>query len=318
MKSGFTILTALLITGATSAQIDFDDRSDSKKQVEPIPYTGQFEKISDYKVSEGEKRGLIGEKVTLLEVSYRDIYPGKEAKEKYQSVDYSKRALFENKTFTIVDYYKDIFDCLIIKNSSGEFHWSVNTSSAYVFNKVIEATKDRFIGKQVSPFLMSVEGKDIAGNMIVLNAADQYTITNIKFSKLHDVLNEYGFVLVLNEKLEFRLPENILRFKQIHNGKIWVADERFIYVQSKESYSTRVLLISSEGMDYLTGKYSTFLTAARSGKINVGMNEELIGFAWGMADKYHMNLAGCGKVVVYGSQNLCFDRIENGTLKSIY
>lgn len=317
MKLYLTFIFLVMFSGYGYSQIDFEDRSSNEKAIVPVPYTGQFE-VVDYNLDKAEILGLIGEQVTLLDVSYRNVYPSKDAKEKYQPAGYDKAELFENKTFTITDYYKDIYDCFVIKNNSGEFHWDVTSTSVYVFNKLIETNKKRYVGIQMTPFLYSNKTEDLNGNSIEFDGNQNYTVTDVKYSKFKGSGDKYGFVLELSEGMEFRLPDETLRYRRTYNGEIWERDDRFLYVQSGGLLPIRTLMVKSDEMDGLVSKYPKHLSTARAGKVAVGMTEELVYMSWGMADRNHINLAGCAKVVVYGSQNLCFDKVGNGVLTKIF
>ena len=133
------IIGILLFPIITYSQIEISDASSSKKEIQAVKYDGSFIKL-DIGVEEEIAKGLIGEKVTLIDVSYFDL-----KKQDGSSISFSEEKNFQNKTFEIIEYSKDLYDYYTIKNDDGVFIWKVSSSSEYVFNKFIETTKKLII-----------------------------------------------------------------------------------------------------------------------------------------------------------------------------
>ena len=133
MKKKIIPIAILFISSISYSQINIDDAPEKKISV--IPYDGSFPKL-DYTVKDGVAKGLIGEKVTLLDVTYYDV-----ELENGDRAPYEDAENFINKTYEITAYEKDLYPKFTIKSDLGTYKWKVTSSSKYVFNKFLDAIK---------------------------------------------------------------------------------------------------------------------------------------------------------------------------------
>lgn len=126
MKKIYTLLVVVFVIGTSYSQINIDQAPE--KKIIAIPYDGSFAKLG-YSVKDDVAAGLIGEKVTLLDVSYFDVN-----KENGERISYSEEDNFKNKTYDIIAYEKDIYPIFTIKSELGTYKWKVYSTHKYVFN----------------------------------------------------------------------------------------------------------------------------------------------------------------------------------------
>ena len=93
-----TFLLIALIPLSVFAQIDIEEKPE--KEISKVAYDGSFPKLS-IGVKDEVAMGLIGEKVTLLEVSYFDV-----KLENGDRASFKDEDNFKNKTYEIVAYDK--------------------------------------------------------------------------------------------------------------------------------------------------------------------------------------------------------------------
>ena len=290
----------LLFPIITYSQIEISDASSSKKEIQAVKYDGSFIKL-DLGVEEEIAKGLVGEKVTLIDVSYFDL-----KKQDGSSISFSEEKNFQNKTFEIIEYSKDLYDYYTIKNDEGVFIWKVSSSSEYVFNKFIETTKEKFINKSFIPLYMENKVKTLSENEITLVGDKVYKVTNVKYTKLS---YEYGITLVFNNDIEFIYPTNWYEQRN---------EEGYLNIQSNDLYKTKVLLIEESQFNKLKYKCGNYFSKVRTKNVAIGMTREQCSLAWGSHSKAYKNIANYDEVLVYGdvsnSQKLYF---KGGILKLI-
>ena len=290
----------LLFPIITYSQIEISDASSSKKEIQAVKYDGSFIKL-DIGVEEEIAKGLVGEKVTLIDVSYFDL-----KKQDGSSISFSEEKKFQNKTFEIIEYSKDLYDYYTIKNDDGVFIWKVSSSSEYVFNKFLETTKEKFINKSFIPLYMENKVKTLSENEITLIGDKVYKVTNVKYTKLS---YEYGITLVFNNDIEFIYPTNWYEQRN---------EEGYLNIQSNDLYKTKVLLIEESQFNKLKYKCGNYFSKVRTKNVAIGMTREQCSLAWGSHSKAYKNIANYDEVLVYGdvsnSQKLYF---KGGILKLI-
>ena len=130
MKKILLLLIFLPVLGF--GQIEIDETE--KKAVESIPFDGSFMKLPATSIDESVRLGLIGEKITLIDVSYFDV----KLMDGRTSASFKDEDKFKNKTFVITNAEREYGSTLLtIKNDSGEFKWKPSSFSEYVFNKYV-------------------------------------------------------------------------------------------------------------------------------------------------------------------------------------
>jgi len=295
------VVVILLIPILNYSQIEISDASSSKKEIQAVKYDGSFIKL-EVGVKEEIAKGLVGEKVTLIKVSYSDL-----KKQDGSRVSYSEEKNFQNKTFEIIGYSKDIYVNYTIKNDEGIFNWKVSSSSEYVFNKFIDTIKEKFINKSFIPLYMENKVKTLSENEITLVGDKSYKVTNVKYTKLSYL--EYGITLVFNNDIEFIYPTNWYEQRD---------EKGYLNIQSNDLFKSKALLIEESQFNKLKDKCGNYFSKIRTKNVAVGMTREQCSLAWGSHSKAFKNLANYDEVLVYGdvsnSQKLYF---KGGILKLI-
>ena len=291
----------LLAPILTYSQIEISDASTSKKEIQAIKYDGSFIKL-EIGFKEEIAKGLVGEKVTLINVPYSDL-----KKQDGSRISYSEEKNFQNKTFDIIGYSKDVYDTYTIRNDEGVFIWKVGSSGEYVFNKFIEKTKEKFINKSFIPLYLESKVKTLSESEITLIGDKSYKITNVKYTKLSYF--EYGMTLVFNNDIEFIYPTKWYEQRD---------EEGYLNIQSNDLYKSKVLLIEESQFNKLKDNCGNYFSKIRTKNVAVGMTREQCTLAWGSHSKAYKNLANYDEVLVYGdvsnSQTLYF---KGGILKLI-
>lgn len=297
----FLITTLLLLYAInTNSQIKISDKSEVPK-IKPIPYDGSFMKL-DYVSDKAKKRGLIGEKITLLEIWNLKSIDGKDA-------DYSDRKKYQNKTFEIVDYKYELGDVLKIKRDSIEFLFKPSSMDEYVFNKYIEINTNKLLDKVFIPLKLNSKVKTMDGKDLTIEGSKSYRITRVEFSKLS---LKYSLVVTLNENIEMIYPNGI--FSGYNNR----TDKRgWITLQSSDLFQTKITLIEKDEFKKFTKSNSKYLNEIRKSQVKLGMTKEQCDYSWGSATKVLENVSGY-QVRIFGkpgnSQSLYF---KDGILKII-
>ena len=303
-------LIAVLSFNFSIAQIDIEDKS-AEPKIEAKPYNGEFMDFSDYSLTEEDKAGVVGEKVTLINVFYSSFYASQEDLKNYNSVSFSLSDEFKNKTFEVVEYNYKYQDLLTIKNDKGTYVWKVSSTDNYIFNKYIDKIKERFVGKSFIPLHLKSEFESLEGTKFNIEGQNKYIINKVTFAKLGI---GYGIVFEINDNFECVFPNSGFDQPKLFNGKIYKSNDNYINIQSSNIFESKVTLIEESEYKSFSLKNKTYLSSIRKKNVAVGMNEDQCRWSWGIPDKSYKNIAGYDEVLEYGSQNLYF---KKGILKLI-
>jgi len=305
----FTILFAAFTLNSNS-QIEIEDKSE-KPKIQAKPYNGEFMDFSNYSLTKEDKAGVVGEKVTLIDVFYSSIFSSQEDLKNYKSVDFKIRDEFKNKTFEVVEYNYDYQDLLTIKNDKGTYVWKVSSTDSYIFNKYIDKIKERFEGKTFIPLHLKSEFESMDGTKFDIEGQNKYKVNKVKFAKLS---LQYGIVFKINDNFECVFPNGGYDQPRIFNGKIYESNDNYINIQSSNIFKSTVILIEENEYKSFSLKNKAYLSSIRKKNVVIGMKEDQCRWAWGTPDKSFENIAGYDEVLEYGSQNLYF---KKGILKLI-
>lgn len=313
MKKLTLILTIMTFCQISYGQIEIEDKS-KEPEIKAIPYNGEF--MSFDGVYEKEKKaGVVGQLVTLIDVSTYNIYASKDDLESRKNISYKLEGLFTNKTFEITDYYYDLYDILKIKNDSTTYIWKVSGTDKYVFNKYIDIVKEKYEGKTFVPLHNNNELEALDGSKFNIEGSKKYKITKVKFAKLQF---DYGIIFNINDSFDCVFPNGSFDQPKIFNGKIYTTNENYINIASNDIFKSKVTLIEENEFSSFSSKNKTYLTKIREREVQVGMSEKQCRWAWGTPSKSMKNIAGYDEVLIYGeignSQDLYF---KEGILKLI-
>lgn len=311
-KNLFTLLICLSVIQAF-AQLDIVDRSEDPK-LESIKYHGDFMTL-DGVYKDEVISGLVGEKVTLIDVSYYLMYENKQALEDMKSVSSKEEGNFQNQTFDIVDFYKSgSRTVLVIKNEQGTYHWLV--SGKYVFNKFIDVVRQKVEGRTYVPLHIESEFMALSGREFNIVGSKTYTVTKVRFAKLKF---DYGIVLEINGDFECVYPTGLFGQPMRFNGQTYEVDgENWINIKgspaSLNSFGS-IKLVEQKAFEAYSAENSSFITEIRNRKVKVGMTESQCSDAWGAHSKTLRNVGGFDKVFTNdGGKSLYF---KDGILKLI-
>ena len=272
-------------------QIEIVDKSE-EPEIVSIPYSGDFMTF-DGIYDEAVKSGVVGEKVTLIDVSTISLYLSNEDYKKFNSVDFSLRDNFKNKTFEVVNYHIDIYDILTIRNDTGEYLWKVTGSDDYVFNKFIDVFKDKFIGKTFTPLHSTTEFESLDGTKMQIIGNQKYTISKVFFAKIKF---DYGIVLEFNDSFECEIPLDSYDQPRLFNGEIYTTNDNYINISNL--YGT-VTLIEENEFAIFSENNKSYLNTIRNRKVQIGMTEKQCRWAWGIPSSSMKNIVGYDKVLIY-------------------
>lgn len=313
MKKVILILIVIASCNMSFAQLDIEDKS-KEPEIKAIQYNGEF--MSFDRIYEKEKKaGVVGELVTLIDVSTYNIYHNEEDLKSRKNISYKLEELFTNKTFEILEYNYDFYDILKIKNDSSAYIWKVSSTDKYVFNKYLDVVKEKFNGKTFIPLYMESEFEAMDGSKFNFEGQKKYKVTKVKFAKLQF---DYGIVFNINDSFECVFPNGSYDQPTIFNGKIYASDEKYINVSSNDIFKTKVTLIEESEFSSFSTENKTYLAKIRNRNVQIGMTEKQCRWAWGIPSKSMKSIAGYDEVLIYGSvsnsQNLYF---KGGILKLI-
>lgn len=265
------ILVLSLISLHLSAQIEIEEPK--KVEVEAIPFDGSYGTL-DILATPEMVAGLIGEKVTIFGISYFDF--------KYldgERVDFSERDNFDNKTYEIIDTKKDGYNVeLTIKSDSLVYVWGVSSvESRYVFNKYIDKTKEKLLGKTYIPLHLETK-TSYRGNSIIFDGNKEYVVTNVKFTKF---ITEYGFLVEFNNNEELMYSTTQPRV-QIKEGEPLVQRKDWINVSGILASLPTETFIEKDSWSKFSSDNSEYLRQIRERKIITGMTEDQVRYSWGM------------------------------------
>jgi hypothetical protein len=296
MKTLLTF-TLLLLSNLCFAQIEISE-APAKKEIQAIPYKGEFMSF-DGIYDEAKKKGVVGEQVTLLDISTYNIYASKEDLKSYKNISYKEKDKFTNKTFEVIAYEHDIYDILTIKNDSGQYIWKVQSGNKYIFNKFLETTKSNLEGKTFIPLHASSEFQFLDGSEVTIEGDKKYTVTKVKFSKLE---YDYEIVLEINGQYESILPLDTYEQPRLFNGKIYTSNPKYINIASDEIKFPKVTLIEEAEFEKFKTKHTDFIDKIRAREVVLGMSKKECIWAWGRASRKLNDLVGYDTVLIYDAR----------------
>lgn len=313
MKNLSLILTVMTFCQISYGQIEIEDKS-KEPDIKAIPYNGEF--MSFDGVYEKEKKaGVVGELVTLIDVSTYNIYASEDDLESRKTISYKLEDQFTNKTFEIIDYNYDLYDILKIKNDSATYIWKVGGTDKYVFNKYIDNVKELYEGKTFIALHNNSEFEAMDGTKFNIEGNKKYKVTKVKFAKLQF---DYGIIFNINDSFDCVFPNGSFDQPTIFNGEIYTTNENYINIASGDIFKSKVTLLEEGEFNSFSSKNKTYLTKIREREVQIGMSEEQCRWAWGTPSKSMKNIAGYDEVLIYGeignSQDLYF---KGGILKLI-
>ena len=307
MKKLLFAITLISINHISFAQLEIEDLS-KEPMIKAIPFNGEF--MSFDGIYEDEKKaGVIGEKVTLIDVSTSHIYESEDALKSYKSLSYKFEELFQNKTFDVIDFKNGTYDILTIKNESGTFMWKVSLTDEYVFNKFIEIKKKVFENKVFIPLHNESDFVNQKGDEIIIDGNEKYTITSVRFAKLRF---DYGLVFVLNDSILGEYKTGIFDQPRLFNGEIYTSNDK--YINLTNNYNKITLIEETEYLRFAE-QNSRYLTKIREKNIALGMSEEQCRWAIGTPGKSLKNVSGYDVVLVYA--DMLYLYFQNDVLKLI-
>tara|TARA_B110000438_G_scaffold70517_1_gene70747 strand:- start:495 stop:1394 length:900 start_codon:yes stop_codon:yes gene_type:complete len=299
MKKLFIFLFFLSFNSFSQIEIE----ETIKKKTNSIPYDGSFMKLP-YIIKDEVGAGLIGEKVTLIDISTFDINNLDES-----SVSFSEGEKFKNKTFEIINYEKDLYPVFTIKNESGTFKWQVSSISEYVFNKFIDKIKEKLLNKTYTPLHNQSEIESLDGREIIIDGSKEYKITKVSFAKFSI---EYGIRVELNNSFSVKYPAGEYDQPTYHNGERNVPSIGWINLSVNYSDIT---FIEKEIFKSFTTKNSDFISQIRDEVVKIGMTEQQCRWAWGMPSKGYGSLVGYDEVYDWGGKTLYFKKNKLALIK---
>lgn len=291
------LCTILLIATSFSLSSQISISETQRKTPEPVPFRGEFMKLP-YTLKEEVGAGLVGEKVTLIDVSVFNMENLDGSR-----VDFSKDNLFKNRTFEVVEYSKKSSSVLTISNDSGVFNWKPSSIDKYVFNKFIDVISEKLKGKSFVPLHNKNELRGLDGAPYNLVGSQIYTITDVLFSKFS--ISEYGMKLILNNEIPLKYPaENSYDQPQIFDGSKMIPLEGWINVSDDEYGSAT--LIEEAIFSKFKSDNAAHIENIRNEMVSVGMTYNQCKWAWGIPEKSYGELAGYDEVYDWGGKTLGF------------
>lgn len=293
----YIILTlALLFSLSTYSQIEIDEPTE--KKVVAIPYDGSYMTLP-FTVSDEMGLGLVGEKVTLLDVSTFDV-EGVNG----ERVSYSDDDNFKNKTYEIIAYEKDLYPTFTIKSDLGSYKWKVKSTSKYVFNKFLDAIKVKLLNKTYTPLYNTKEVEALDGTKLTIDGATEYQITKVSFTKFSF---DYGIKVQLNNEFELKYPLGDYDQPRIFiKGKGNVPSEGWINLEGGALLASEHTLIEKDVFDKFKSENSSVIENIRKEVVSVGMTEQQCRWAWGIPNSSFGALAGYDEVYDWGGKTLYF------------
>jgi len=296
MKKLLPLLAVLFISSISYSQIKIDDAPE--KKINAIPYDGSFPKL-DYTVKDEVATGLIGEKVTLLDVTYFDV-----ELENGERASYSDEDNFKNKTYEIIAYEKDIYPKFTIKSDLGTYKWKVTSTSKYVFNKFLDVINEKLLNKTYIPLFNEREVEALDGTKLKIDGAKEYQITNVSFTKFSF---DYGIKVQINNEFELKYPTgNYDQPTKFVKGSGHLPVEGWINLKGGSSLASANTIIEKNAFEKFKTENSSVIDKIRKEVVAVGMTEQQCRWAWGMPNKSYGALAGYDPVYDWGGKTLYF------------
>ena len=298
MKKIIQFSFLVLLIGTSYAQIDIVDKS-KEPDIKAIPYDGSFSDFKDIMLTEEQKAGVVGEKITLFKAWTIKNLDG-------TTINYSDSEKFENKTFEVVEYTYKYKDILKIKNEDGIYLFEPGITDEYVFNSFIDITKKKLLNKTLIPLKLKGEIETLSGEKIEIDGLKEYIVEEVNFAKLS---SGFGIVVKLNGEIELLYP----------TGKLYQREEKgWLNLESADIFKTKAVFLEKEVFEEYAKDNKLYLDNIRSGIVKVGMTEKQCRDSWGMPTSAMSNIAGYETVLIYGkvgsSKNLYFNK---GILKLI-
>ena len=306
MKKITFILSIVSFCQVSYGQIEIEDKSEAP-EIKATPYNGEF--MSFDGVYEQEKKaGVVGQLVTLIDVSTYNVFANEDDLKSRKSVSYELKDLFKNKTFVITSYKDDVFDVLNIKNDSASYIWKISGTDKYVFNKYIDKLKEQYEGKTFIALHNKSEFEAMDGSKFNIVGDEKYKVTKVKFAKLQ---YDYGIIFEINNSFECIFPnKNSWDQQTAFNGEFYTTNKDYIKITSTNIFISPITLIEENEFVTFSSKNKTYLTKIRDREVQIGMNEKQCRWAWGMPSDSMKNVAGYDEVLIFGtpgnSQNLYF------------
>jgi hypothetical protein len=292
------LLLLIFLPTIVFGQIEIDEIE--KKAIEPIPFDGSFMKLPIASIDESVRLGLIGEKITLIDVYYFDV----KLMDGRTSASFKDQDKFKNKTFVITNAEREYGSTLLtIKNDSGEFKWKPSSSSKYVFNKYVQKIKEKLESKSYIPLHNKTNLKDLNGSMVNIDGETTYVVTKVSFSKFS--YGQYGIKVELNDSISLKyISENSYDQPRIFDGTKMIPQKGWIYLND-DGFS-RGTFIENDIFERFKVENQKWISNIREQKIAIGMTEKQCRYAWGMPDKSYGSLAGYDEVFDWGGKSLYF------------
>lgn len=298
MKKLIIFMMLLICAVSLNAQIDL---SNVKKVIKPVEYDSSYI-VPDYLITQEMKSGLIGQSITILEIT--DI--GFKTINGYYGYGSTKDlATIKNNKWKIVDYTDND-----VKISNDSTEYIINSySTKFFINGGLKKLQNNIIGKSYFSFSKEIKITSVDNVEYTLNGDSLLNISDIQYAKLK---NDFGVVIFFKNGLIVKLSDNDLQ----PDKKGWIS----ITSINKDNLSDfgDYLLVEKNVMKSFIVSNGAFINKMRDGKIAIGMTEYQTRLAWGMPTTSYKNVAGYSKVNVYGdisnSQNLYF---QNSILKLI-
>lgn len=292
-----TILIILIFSALTAyAQIEISETPE--KKVTAIPYDGSFAKL-DIIVEDNIALGLIGEKVTLLDVSTFNV-----EKENGDRISYSDEDNFKNKTYEIIAYEKDLYPTFTIKNDLGTYKWKVSSTSKYVLNKFLDAINNKLLNKVYIPLYNQREVEALDGIKLTIDGSKEYKITKVAFTKF---TLDYGIKVQLNDEFEMEYPTGSYdQPTKFIKGEGNVANEGWINLNGGSLMAPNITLIEKSVFEKFKSDNISVIDKIRKEVIAIGMTEQQCRWAWGMPNKSYGALSGYEPVYDWGGKTLYF------------
>lgn len=288
-----TLIPLLFLSSVSFAQIALEEIKPEKKA--GIPYDSSFISLEGI-YNDEIKAGMVGQKVTILDVSYTNIFSSKEDLENRQNVGFSKEKDLENKTFEILAVEKDIYDVLVIKRDSSTYYWKLSGMDKYVFNGYLDFISKRLVGKNLVPLHNTNTLKALDNSELEFNGDKVYTVTKVGLTKTG---LSYEVVLTLNDSIKVLFPTGSYDQRMptvVKNPKKF----NYLEISSNDYLKSKVIMVKEPEWEIFSRQHSRYLSSIRKKEVKVGMTEAQCRWAWGIPSKSRDDLAGYDKVLIYG------------------
>jgi hypothetical protein len=279
MKLYLSIIS-LLISLYASSQIEIIDKS-KQQIIKAVPYDGSFMNFDDVLLSKEKKAGIVGRKITIIEVFKIKKTNGVE-------ISFADIKNFENKTFEVVSYFNDYKDILKIKDEKEEYIFEPQSTDVFIINNYIDSIKNKLENKVFKPLKNKSQLTSLDNTTVIFDGNTDYKISKVGFGKVNF---GYGIILEINNQ-SFNFPNKYSFDQPEKNG--------WINILGSENLESKVILIQKDAFENFSNKNKFFLNDLRSAKVKVGMTEDQCIIAWGDPNKILKKIGGYDKVLYYG------------------